>query len=34
MALEKEAQELEKTCLELLKQIEELELKQLPRSRP
>jgi len=34
LALEKEAQELEKTCLELLKQIEELELKQLPRSRP
>jgi chromosome segregation ATPase len=34
LALEKEAQELEKTCLELLKQIEELELKLLPRSRP
>ncbi len=34
LALEKEAQELEKTCLELLKQIKELELKQLPRSRP
>jgi chromosome segregation ATPase len=34
LALEKEAQELEKTCLELLKQIEELELRQLPRSRP